>query len=248
MMSTPVKFEFQILDAFTVHISGSYDNWQSRTPMYGENNILTAQIDLLPGTYSYKYIIDGHKWYYDITKPTIDDNYGGKNNLILVVAPNSKCKIYKPDWTLADVAKNFIYKSCGKWIVVMEKLPETLTNECRPNIFNKSYAKFRANTVRVIKIVNKLDPNSFHTDTCFAQQKSARMKDKTINSVTNTMYAQKSQTYAPNEIIIIDDFDPIVDKVCSTGIHYFYSYKAAFFLNHHPGKTHYIGMITEVND
>jgi len=105
---------------------------------------------------------------------------------------------------------NFVYKSCGHWVVIMKKLPETLTNETRNNIINKSYAKFRANTLHVVLIIHKLNIS------------------KTINSIHNTVYHKKI-IYRVGRTINIKNFDLDLDTICSAGIHFFCSYKAAFF-------------------
>ena len=57
--------------------------------------------------------------------------------------------------------KKYVYKICGDYIVVLEKLPDTITNENRSNISqiddNKLYAKYRANKLLVKQIINKYD-------------------------------------------------------------------------------------------
>jgi antitoxin component YwqK of YwqJK toxin-antitoxin module len=119
-------------------------------------------------------------------------------------------KIYKPTW-LKYYSKNFVYKSCDKFIVVLAKLPQTMTNEARSNIVDKRYAKFRADTLFVVKIVHKMD------------------QDKKINSVTNTIHYDKKIIYESGKTINVEDYDENMEEICSTGIHYFLSYKAAFF-------------------
>jgi antitoxin component YwqK of YwqJK toxin-antitoxin module len=104
----------------------------------------------------------------------------------------------------------FVYKSCGEWIVFMKKISNTITNEGRDGIVDRSHAKFRANVLFVVRIANKFD------------------KNKTINSVQNTFY-EKKITYIVGKQVGVDDFDTNIYDVCSTGIHFFNSYKAAFF-------------------
>lgn len=51
---------------------------------------------------------------------------------------------------------NYVYKSCGLYIVVLEKLTDTITNEylnCNP------YAKYRGNKFLVKDIIHKFDKN-----------------------------------------------------------------------------------------
>src|SRR5438552_1369387 len=60
----------------------------------------------------------------------------------------------------------YVYKMCtsfnnnngklekNEWLVIMKKLPDTVTNESRKNAFNCKYAKYRANKLEVIEIIN----------------------------------------------------------------------------------------------
>jgi Family of unknown function (DUF5758) len=102
-----------------------------------------------------------------------------------------------------------VYKSCGKWIVILQILEDTIINT-RSDIVDSLYAKYRANKLLVFNIVHKLHSN------------------KTTNSVQNTSYVKKI-TYTVGEIVYVPDFDQNLDIVCSTGIHFFYSYKAAYY-------------------
>jgi hypothetical protein len=43
-----------------------------------------VRVILPPGTYQYKYIVNGKQWIHDISKSTIDDNYCGLNNSITI--------------------------------------------------------------------------------------------------------------------------------------------------------------------
>jgi antitoxin component YwqK of YwqJK toxin-antitoxin module len=196
--------------SLSVCVAGSFNNWENKITMIKtESGIWTTFISLLPGLYEYKFIIDGQHWYYDVTKPTINDNQGAHNNFI-IIEPRPNYKIYKPICLHMD---KFVYKSCGDWIVIMEKLVNTITNDARV-VKNKSYAKFRANMLYVVAIVNKIDHS------------------KTIDSVTNVSYRYKAITYKPGEIINVSDYNPNINTICSTGIHYFHTYKAAFFYDY----------------
>lgn len=44
-----------------------------------------------------------------------------------------------------EIPVEFCYKSCGKYIVKLSKLPDTITNEKRDGILpeNRLYAKYR---------------------------------------------------------------------------------------------------------
>jgi antitoxin component YwqK of YwqJK toxin-antitoxin module len=55
--------------------------------------------------------------------------------------------------------KKYVYKTCGNYIVVLEKLEDTITNENRSNVSqignNKLYAKYRADKLFVKQIIHK---------------------------------------------------------------------------------------------
>jgi len=69
-------------DGSNVFFACSSNNWQQTRMTQTESEWLTHLV-LEPGTYEYKFIVDG-EWYYDITKPTTDNEFGGKNNVITV--------------------------------------------------------------------------------------------------------------------------------------------------------------------
>jgi hypothetical protein len=72
-------------DGNTVSVVGSFTNWQNPIPMIKDpSGIFQIEIDLEPGTYDYKFIIDGRRWCYDILKPTKADERGNRNNVIIV--------------------------------------------------------------------------------------------------------------------------------------------------------------------
>jgi hypothetical protein len=105
---------------------------------------------------------------------------------------------------------DLVYKSCGVWVVILEKLSDTITNEQRDDVVNPSYAKFRANKLRTVKIIHKLD------------------NSKEINLVQNT-YHDKKITYIVGEIVHVEDYNWSDNVICGAGIHFFRSYKAAYF-------------------
>jgi hypothetical protein len=56
--------------------------------------------------------------------------------------------------------EKYVYKTCGDFVVVLEKLEDTITNENRTNISqlgdNKLYAKYRANKLLVKKLYTSM--------------------------------------------------------------------------------------------
>jgi hypothetical protein len=105
----------------------------------------------------------------------------------------------------------YVYKICSdSWIVIMKKLPDTITNEERHNVIDPRYAKFRADKLDVCIIFSVADPL------------------KTQKSIMNTR-GNKTLLYTINEIVKPDCFDNEPDIVCTTGIHYFKSICAAYY-------------------
>ena len=100
---------------------------------------------------------------------------------------------------------SIIYKACKNSIVTLELLPDSLTNEDRTGVVNSDFAKFRTNKAKVISIVNPETKEQLDRD--------YSMYDPTF-------------VYTVGEVIICE-FDSNINKVCSSGIHYFKTYEAS---------------------
>ncbi len=121
----------------------------------------------------------------------------------------------------------FVYKLCNnKWLVIMKKLTDenseikTITNETRDNIIDPLYAKFRANLLKVILILNVENGNI-------------------INFITNsypdkTLCTESTVLYEIDKLVISEKFDNDLNKICTHGIHYFKSIEGAFFYRQIP--------------
>ena len=107
---------------------------------------------------------------------------------------------------------SYVFKSCSHdWIVVLRKLADTITNESRP-VADTYCAKFRANKLQVVDIINKFDQSI------------------TCDSICNSVYKDKQMVYKKGEIIEVEEFNTNVNEVCTTGIHYYKTMKVAFYL------------------
>lgn len=111
---------------------------------------------------------------------------------------------------------DYVFKMCNdEWLVVMKKLPTTITNESRKaiNIINSANsAMFRADRLMVVDIINA---NNF--------------------SRTSTVYSyfyKLLTRYTINEIVMSDAFDGDLDLVCSHGIHYFKTVARTMYYRH----------------
>lgn len=121
------------------------------------------------------------------------------------------CEKYQSD-------KKYVYKGCNsglflprEWIVVMEKCKDTITSEERNDVVDEKYAKFRANELMVIEIINVYDGTSRATHIINASGYSDFLK------------------YEVGKIVKCDKFDSNIDKVCSGGIHYYKTLIAAYY-------------------
>lgn len=117
-------------------------------------------------------------------------------------------------YTRFNKQSDYVYKlCCSEWLVIMKKLPSTKTNETRTNIHTTSTgsAKFRASKLHVVKIIN------IHNAT-------------TCDSIINHNYAHT--VYTVGKIVVPDAFDSNLNSVCTNGIHYFKTIKAALMYRH----------------
>lgn len=92
----PVRFVFQDAEAGYVHIAGSFNEWLNavtgrirQSPQYELRQTAPGQweitLNLLPGTYEYKFVVNGRYWHPDpnATQGT-PDGHGGQNSVIVV--------------------------------------------------------------------------------------------------------------------------------------------------------------------
>ena len=72
-------------NARVVAVAGSFNEWNQSQVLCGkESNEWVCRIDLAPGKYTYKFIIDGD-WIVDPANPETEDDERGKTNSVLVV-------------------------------------------------------------------------------------------------------------------------------------------------------------------
>ena len=124
--------------------------------------------------------------------------------------------------------EEYLYKTCNNYIIIMKKTSDTITNEERKNIINYNFAKFRANVLYVVAIV-EIDNLT------------------TIDEITNCANYNKGNIlkiiYKINNLVFPDKFDQNINIICTSGIHYFKTLDAAFYYNYNPqentGKCYY---------
>jgi hypothetical protein len=106
----------------------------------------------------------------------------------------------------------YVYKLCNnisildnsrRWLVILQKTDDTKTNELRFDVSDKNFAKFRANKLKVIEIIDIYNPDY----------------SKTI--IINTFDSVHKKKYEVDKIVESDAYDDDINCVCSDGIHYF---------------------------
>ena len=68
----------------SVKVAGAFNNWEPQSLEYNSDGDYWAKsIDIPPGSYTYKYVVDG-EWMHDPSKEIVDDGKGNVNNVIHV--------------------------------------------------------------------------------------------------------------------------------------------------------------------
>ncbi|XP_062510598.1 5'-AMP-activated protein kinase subunit beta-2-like [Corticium candelabrum] len=66
-----------------VCVSGSFNNWQTKLPLYSSQGDFSTILELPEGHHQYKFFVDG-VWMHDSDETTVSDNFGGMNNIMMV--------------------------------------------------------------------------------------------------------------------------------------------------------------------
>eukprot|EP00092_Neocalanus_flemingeri_P002762 GFUD01002957.1.p1 GENE.GFUD01002957.1~~GFUD01002957.1.p1 ORF type:complete len:146 (-),score=47.87 GFUD01002957.1:196-633(-) len=79
----PTRVEFTCNGAdSSVEVAGTWNKWEAEELQFN-GDCWSVFISLSPGTYQYKYIVDG-VWLHDPSKKWVDDGKGNINNVITV--------------------------------------------------------------------------------------------------------------------------------------------------------------------
>jgi len=81
-----VTFELSAPDASQVFVAGQFNGWNPSADALakGDDGVFRITLDLPPGTYEYKFVVDG-TWTEDPANPeSVSDPYGGKNSVLTV--------------------------------------------------------------------------------------------------------------------------------------------------------------------
>lgn len=83
-----VIFRYKNLNANSVYLAGDFNSWDSTKDamIKGSDGVWTIELNLNPGEYKYKFVVDGN-WVADPSNQNqADDGYGGKNSVVKVPA------------------------------------------------------------------------------------------------------------------------------------------------------------------
>lgn len=83
-----VPFEINRPDARAVFVTGSFNNWDpAADPLQRqEDGLWTTELRLPPGTYEYRFVVDG-RWMMDpMSVAAVPNSFGGMNSIVVVPA------------------------------------------------------------------------------------------------------------------------------------------------------------------
>ncbi len=82
----PVTFELPNTEASSVFVVGEFNNWMTNdeSKLEKENGIWKRQLNLKPGSYKYRFVIDG-RWQEDPSNPNMEKNPFGEFDSLLHV-------------------------------------------------------------------------------------------------------------------------------------------------------------------
>lgn len=82
-----VRFDLKVEDARTVHLAGSFSEWQPSYEMSpAAEGHWTVTVPLAPGVHDYVFVVDGERQVLDPAAPRIADGFGTFNNRIALLA------------------------------------------------------------------------------------------------------------------------------------------------------------------
>ncbi len=80
-----IPFKIYAPEANSIYLVGDFNNWDqcSLAMKKREDGYWETYLELSPGEYQYKYLIDG-KWENDVTEEMIPNQFGTMNNIIRI--------------------------------------------------------------------------------------------------------------------------------------------------------------------
>jgi pimeloyl-ACP methyl ester carboxylesterase len=83
-------------NAQSVALAGTFNNWNTQgTPMTRRGADWSVSLDLAPGTYRYKFVVDKDRWTVDPENSKTEDDGAGHVNSVLVVAADGAANTFR---------------------------------------------------------------------------------------------------------------------------------------------------------
>lgn len=178
-----------------VFVTGSFCDWNKFICLNKISDEFMVIINLPIGTHHFKYIIDG-VWVHDPKEQTVDDNYGGKNNIIIVKPSDNDVFVALNE---DESEKNNLFTSsgspCGEYSDIKDSadfISKIADESCNPPFLPHS---------ALISVLNKnknltidpsilVEPDHISVNHLFA----LAIKDKVVSLSTTTRYRKKYVT------------------------------------------------------
>ena len=105
-----VVFSFKY-EAEQVFLAGNFNDWSPESlPMVNENGVWKISMELEPGEYQYKFVVNGTNWMEDPDAPSyVDDGFGGKNGAFKLVLENEQLIIKPLETSTQEDTVNYEY-------------------------------------------------------------------------------------------------------------------------------------------
>jgi cyclomaltodextrinase / maltogenic alpha-amylase / neopullulanase len=117
-LAAEVTFVHSAPGAGQVYLAGEFNSWSdSANPMQQADGVWTVTLQMDPGEYLYKFVVDGN-WKEDPGNPqTVDDGFGGKNSLLVVGADDQSMTVGDGTAVAAATATAAPIAAAGKAMV-----------------------------------------------------------------------------------------------------------------------------------
>ena len=77
-------------EAMRVQLAGSFTNWEPRYDLrQSAPGVWTITVPLTQGVHDYAFVVDGQQWVADPHEPQIGDGFGGTNNRLALLSPDT---------------------------------------------------------------------------------------------------------------------------------------------------------------
>ena len=84
-----VQFRLDAM-ASRVQLAGSFTNWEPRYELReSAPGVWTITVPLTEGVHDYAFVVDGQQWVADPHAPQIGDGFGGTNNRLALLSPDT---------------------------------------------------------------------------------------------------------------------------------------------------------------